>query len=212
MNLPSIYPAIARHSILLFAVLICMKSQAQEETKPGTVNVTKVTIVNPGISQEIKTGKRQTLYGQLFMNTSAAVDLKLLSGSESPEIDFYFDPAATVQYRHYYNGAKRSRKGRRTEMNSMNYISAVAETFFSKIPLDGGEVRENRRFVTKLGAAWGMQRNYKGRFSIDFYLGAGCRFAQLTRFAHPQNRQISTAELVLMSQLNIGIWLNKKKQ
>jgi hypothetical protein len=41
-------------------------------------------------------------------------------------------PALALQYRYYYNAARRRAKGKRTEMNSLNYVSALVETDFYK--------------------------------------------------------------------------------
>lgn len=201
----------ARYLILLLFMFTGVKVFSQEQNIAVVTNVTKLTILNPGISQELAIGKKQTIYGQLFMNSSASTTDVAYSNPRDIQIDFYFDPALTVQLRHYYNWEKRDRKGRRTEMNSMNYIAAIGETFISKIPLNGGGMQEDRRPVTTLGAAWGLQRNYKGRFSIDFYVGAGYQFAKSTVYTIPQPTTSFVTELNFISQLNIGIWLNKRK-
>lgn len=199
-------------SIFLFVILAGTKTYAQEENKADVTNVTKLTFLNPGIGQEIKIGKHQTIYGQLFMNTSATTKTEYYNNSQNIDIDFYFDPAVTIQFRNYYNGRRRSARGKRIEMNSMNYVGLIAEVFFSKIPLNESYIQEDRRPITTLGAAWGLQRNYKGRFSLDFYLGAGYRFAQSTLYTIPQTTKINTTAFSLISQLNVGIWLNKRKQ
>lgn len=210
MNAKKIQLKTGRYLILLFIILASTKTYAQEENKADVANVTKVTFLNPGISQEIKIGKHQTLYGQVFINTSATARTDYYNNTQNIDIDLYFDPAVTVQFRNYYNGRRRSAKGKRIEMNSMNYAGLIAESFFSKIPLNENYIQEDRRPITTLGAVWGLQRNYKGRFSLDFYLGAGYRFARSTIYTIPQPTTINTTTFALISQLNIGVWLNKR--
>ena len=110
-------------------VLLTLKSYSQN-TETEVTNVLKATILNPGVAYEAKLGKFQTAYAQFFMNTSTYT-----WENYNGEVDmkFYFDPAATLQFRHYYNARKREEKEKRTAMNSMNYVAFVAETFFSKI-------------------------------------------------------------------------------
>lgn len=209
MSKKTTLPAIAPYLFFLLACLACLKSYSQQEKTTMVSNVTRLTFLNPGISQEITIGKRQTLFGQLFVNTSASAIT--YNNGQDININFYFDPALSVQLRHYYNGERRSGRGKRTEMNSMNYFAAIAETFISKYPANSDYIQEKRRPVTTLGAAWGLQRNYKGRFSLDLYLGAGYRFARSTIYTIPQPTTVNPTELILVSQINIGGWLNKRK-
>src|SRR5689334_15473284 len=111
----------------LSALLCALKSFSQE---PEVTDVARITILSPGFSYEMKAGKFQTLFFQVFMNTSAYAEYSSYFGYESR---FYFDPAVTAQYRYYYNAGKRTDKGKRTEMNSMNYLALIDELFFSKM-------------------------------------------------------------------------------
>jgi len=129
--------------ILLIPACFC---HAQDKPETGVTNVTKLTFLNPGISYEARVGKLQTAYVQAFMNTSAYFSYSSSIGSSS---GVYFDPAATAQYRYYYNAAARQAKGKRTEMNSMNYIAGLAETIFTRSAADDNNLKEvDRRPVT----------------------------------------------------------------
>lgn len=174
-------------------------------------NVAKITILNPGLSYETRVGKFQTVYGQAFMNLSASYSYSSSMGSNS---EFYFDPAATLQYRYYYNGMKRMEMEKRTEMNSMNYVAVISEVIFSKMRLTNDYFDESsRRGITRFGIAWGLQRNYKQRFSLDLNLGLGYMFAKGTTYNY--SGQLTTKTITtptMMGQFNIGFWLNREKE
>ena len=196
--------------LLLATLFMSANCFSQDKYELHTANVTKVTFINPGFSYEKTIAKFQTLYAQAFMNTSASFSYSSSLGSNSK---FYFDPAATLQYRYYYNGAKRLAKGKRTEMNSMNYLTAVFESVFSKRHTHKvNYVEKNIRPINSLGLAWGLQRNYKKRFSLDLYVGLGYLFTTETI---PSGYGVTTVEnvgqITPMGQLNIGLWLNRKK-
>ena len=162
--------------LVLFLIVIYIfpiKSFSQE--KVYTTRVTKLTFFNPGVSYEQPIGPKQTLYGQLFMNTSFSYSYSSSLGSD---FLLYIDPASTLQYRYYYNGNKRVLKGKRTQMNSMNYVNAVFEANFSSRPFHTNPIETHRRFINSLGLAWGLQRNYPKRFSLDLYFGFGYVFAK----------------------------------
>lgn len=192
-------------SISLAAFFSCFSQEVD------VTNVAKVTILNPGLSYETRVGKFQTVYGQAFMNLSASYSYSSNLGSSS---EFYFDPAATLQYRFYYNGGKRMEMEKRTEMNSMNYVAAITEVIFSKMRLTDDYFDESdRRAISRFGIAWGFQRNYKGRFSLDLNLGLGYMVAKGTTYNY--NGQVTTKTVTtptMMGQFNIGFWLNREKE
>ncbi|MFI5132166.1 MAG: hypothetical protein ACHQFX_19330, partial [Chitinophagales bacterium] len=161
--------------LLLHFSLICF---SQDNEKTVITDVTKATFLNPGISYEKAIGKFQSIYGQAFMNTSFGFSY---SSSFGTKAYIYFDPALALQYRYYYNFAKREAKGRRTEMNSLNYVCAILQTVFSKGAISSSYYNEtNRRPVYTFGLAWGLQRNFPKRFSLDFNLGGGGVYAKST--------------------------------
>lgn len=173
-----------------------------------TADVLKITFLNPGVSYEKSIAKSQTLYGQVFMNTSGYFSYSSSRGYSSK---FYFDPALTIQYRFYYNGKRRLKKGKRIEMNSMNYLTALFEGVLSKRPFATGVEDIKRRTISSFGLAWGFQRNYKRRFSFDMHLGLATYFGKSVVRTYPQIIRENTSQLSFASQINIGIWLNKKE-
>ena len=193
-------------SALFLTTIICY---GQEKTETDIINLTKITFLNPGISYEHRIGKLQSLYFQAFMNTSAGVSYSSSFGWNS---DIYFDPALTAQYRYYYNAKKRESKGKRTERNNLNYVAGISEITFSKSRVSTEHFNElNRRAITNIGIAWGIQRNYNSRFSLDLNLGLGYLF---TKASKPDNQgqrtSIHFSQFTGLGQLNLGFWLNKR--
>lgn len=195
-------------SVLLLFATVAAFSQ-QDET--DVTNVTKVTIINPGLSYEARIGKFQTLYMQGFMSMSGYFSYSDALGTESA---FYFDPAADIQYRYYYNGRKRFEMEKRTEMNSMNYVTVMSEFIFSKMRLTTDYIDESkRRAISRFGVGWGFQRNYAQHFSLDLNLGFGYLLSKGT--SYNWNGQLTTKTIstpTFMGQFNIGFWLNKSKK
>jgi hypothetical protein len=191
--------------LILFASVNCF---SQNKIEIHTANVAKVTFLNPGVSYERSIARLQTLYAQVFMNTAATFSY---SGALGNNTKFYFDPALTIQYRYYYNGKRRFERDKRIDMNSMNYVTAVFETVFSQRPFVTGFEENNYRLINSFGLAWGLQRNYKKRFSLDLNLGLGVLFAKSTVKIYPQTVYKRYSQLAPMGQLNIGYWLNKRK-
>ena len=194
---------------LLFALLLISNvSYSQKNIKTDVTNVSKVTFFNPGLSYEKRIGRHQTLYGQVFMNTSVSYSFSSNFGSYTK---FYFDPAVTIQYRYYYNTKRRERTGKRIEMNSLNYVSGVLQTILSKARIVSYTYDEKkRRAMDQLAIVWGLQRNYQKRFSLDFNLGLACLFAKET-INTQQNIKENVGVLLPLVHLNLGIWLNKIK-
>jgi hypothetical protein len=194
----------------LFFLAIATNCFSQNKLQTDITDITKATFVNPGISYEKKIGKFQSILGQAFINTSFSISYSSSLGNTS---SITFDPALSFQYRYYYNYDKRQKKGKRTEMNSLNYLSPTFETIFSKNRISTSHyIENNRRPINTVGVVWGIQRNYRKRFSLDFNLGLGYLF---TTASLPDNTGLTIKEnigkLSSLGQLNLGFWLNKRK-
>jgi hypothetical protein len=194
---------------LLLLILISTNCFSQNKGNSDITDITKATFLNPGVSYEKRIRKFQSLYAQAFMNTSFGLGYSSSLGNTS---FIYFDPALTLHYRYYYNSAKREAKGKRVEMNSLNYVSSILETTFSKGSISSSYYTEkNRRAINILGIAWGFQRNYKKRFSLDFDLGIGYLFTKGTTIDYTgQYITKNIGQFTTVGQLNLGFWLNKR--
>ena len=142
-----------------------------------------------------------------FLSTSFYIGYSSSLGNTS-SIDFY--PALGLQYRFYYNAAKRQAQGKRTEMNSLNYLSAIAETSFYKVTVSS-DGEEDLRSSNAFGIAWGISRNYLKRFSLDLNIGLGYVFTKRTT-ADDLGQYISYNEgaITNVGQIGLGFWLNKR--
>jgi hypothetical protein len=202
MNIKLYWPG-----VLLFAVTNVF---SQERASTNISPVTSLSFLTPGVSYETGIGKNQSLYFQGYMATSFAFGYSDALGSD---FQFSLDPALRVQYRYYYNAGKRLAKGKRIAMNSMNYISTVFETVFSKKRISIDQfVEDNRRLINTIGLLWGMQRNYHSRFSLDLNLGLGYLFTKGT-VGSPSgvSSSINVSEFTPLIKLTLGFWLNNRK-
>jgi hypothetical protein len=193
---------------LLF--FISVNSFSQEESKAEITNVTKINFLDPGIGYEMRIAKNQSLGIQAFISISAGFGYSSDFGTSS---FFYLDPALMLQYRYYYNLSKRDSKGKRTEMNSANYISPIFETVFYKVRTSDVEYTgKNRTAINTLGLAWGLQRNYKRRFSLDLNMGVGYRFGGRAELDNNGKVFIDNfSEFAIPVHFTLGFWLNKRK-
>jgi hypothetical protein len=194
----------------LLLLLLSGRCFAQDGQHPDITDVSKVTFVSPGFSYEKRVARLQSLLGHAYMSTSIYLGYSSSLGNMS---SIYFDPAIALQYRYYYNSGKRSEKGKRTEMNSLNYIAAVEDLTFSRNAISSSYyIEASRRPMHRFGLVWGLQRNRPKRFSVDFNIGAGCLMARSTSL-NDSAEYVTTTEGVftLLGQLTIGLWLNKKK-
>ena len=190
-------------SILCFT---CLSGFAQEQE---IQNVFKLMFLNPGVSYELPVGKSQSI---LFHGYSTSLQGLGYSQGVGFISTFYFDPVLAVQYRYYYNASKRHSKGKRTEMNSLNYLSPFIKCMYSKRPMSSGYfIVNDRRPITTAGVVWGIQRNYKSHFSLDLHVGLGYAFAKEKVILSGEKTTIDASGLDLPAQISLGFWLNNKK-
>lgn len=198
-----------RHLSFLVLSFSVTHSFSQNKGEPDISNVTTITILDPGVSYEARIGKFQSLYFHGFMAVSASLGYSEALGFIS---DFHLDPALEMQYRHYYNAARRLSKGKRVEMNSLNYLCASFETIFSKMRIYSENIEEKKvRAINTIGLAWGMQRNYRKHFSLDLNLGVGYFFTKGTDVDNAGNPYpVNLSKVTAIGHLTLGIWLNNR--
>ena len=180
--------------------------QRQPET---VIDVAKATFLFPGFSYEKSIGKFQTLHAYALYNIYTYTK----SGYGVTESKNYFDPTLMLGYRYYCNYNRRLNMGKFTERNSMNYVSALAQVFFSKIPVgDNAYENSTRRPVYIFGVLYGLQRNYKSRFSLDINFGLGI----ITSKSHYYNgytglnTEGNQSQATIPGQVTLGFWLGKR--
>jgi hypothetical protein len=198
-----------RSAVLVILCLFTVATLAQNDVPEEATNVARVTIASPGFSYEARTSKNQTFFVHGFLAFGFAVSYSDTFGWYS---EFSVDPALTAQYRFYYNGANRAAKGKRTAINSMNYFAPVFNTMYSSRPLTTDYyVVNDRRPINKLGVVWGLQRNYKGHFSIDLNLGPAYLFSTEKVIMDGSEVTLDISRLSAITQLTLAFWLNNKK-
>lgn len=195
---------------LLLLLFLATNSFGQSIEQAPVSTVFRVNMLNPGLSYELPLGHHQTavLYGGV--NTSFGLGF---SSSLGTNAFIYFDPGFGAQYRYYYNSSKRTEKGRRTEMNSRNYVAPVYSVIFTdgQISENAYLEEENSRPVHTVGAVWGIQRNYKSRFSLDLNLGLGYVFGKSAFYgSNDQVEHRTTGNATAIIHLELGFWLNKR--
>lgn len=193
--------------IYAFLLLTCLSGYSQKVVN----NVARVGIINPGISYEAAVGPKSTFYSELGLAPYIGFSSGTYGGTE--DAVFRMDPMAYIQYRAYYNYKQRSEKKLRTDLNSLNYIAPALGMSYSKNPIrsDGYDEPE-RRLLGSVGVYWGMQRNYKSRFSLDIMVGPAYEFGSTTNYnGMGGTTKESDGKFTVNSRLILGIWLNKKQ-
>jgi hypothetical protein len=189
---------------LLCGLTNVLKSQVETE------DVFKVTFLNPGVAYEKSLGGIHTVYGQAFVNFASSITEDYY---DEYNINFFVEPALSLQYRLYYNLNRRNDRGKNTARNSGNYFTVINENRFTKAPLGLDDVKEAKIRPVIAGAlGWGMQRNYNSRFSLDFYLGAGAKYARTTTHDnYGQLTSLNKTSFAFIGQINLGIWLGSRE-
>lgn len=167
--------------LLLLFIIPFSAAQAQEEAPVSVAkNQFKINLLFPGFVYEHGFSEENTLYSE------ASLGFGYKYSDYYDKSDTYIVPIITEQFRHYYNLEKRANKGKRTERNSGNYLALNASYFFK--PLSGDTEYFSYVPSSTVAAVWGLQRTYKGRFNLEFNIGAGVNFSKCeTRLALPFN-------------------------
>ena len=187
---------------------ISYEIKAQESA--DAENVLKVNLVSPSISYETAIGKKQTIYIEACL---APYFTFLYSSEFGSHSDFRLIPSFDLAYRYYYNGKKRANEGRTTSLNNMNYFTFVYNPSIYKETISDYYTSETKlRMQHLIGIAWGFQRNYNNRISIDVNVGPGCAISSSYDInmdgQYYSKRKIEPA---LVLKASFGFWLNKRK-
>lgn len=193
------------YSVFMMMIVCSINLSAQQEPVQ-TTNLTKLNILTPGITREQKIGGNQTLHFSALAN----IIVSTVISSDYNHTDVYADPAIEAGYRYYFNLAKRAEAGKRTEKNSGNYVSAYSQLIYTKMPVSSSYFEESkRRPIGVIGTCWGMQRNYKGHFSLDLSLGVQYRIGKST---YPDINNVilekTGGQFLPAVGLTLGFWLD----
>jgi hypothetical protein len=200
-----------KYKSLLFIVLsfLSFYANAQLEQRTKLTNVTKINLLNPGISYERKINANQTIYFNAFYNPTTEF---LDRGLQNNFAKIIFEPTVALQYRFYYNIPLRAKK--LNERNSYNYVCPIIETSFGKRSFLLYETPNIQNTVIyKIGALWGIQRNYKSRFSLDFNIGVGYKTFETIKEIPPSSfSKLRVSTVGLLGHLNVGFYIGPKNR
>lgn len=188
-----------RYVILLFFVCTSLLSAAQKTNY--TQPVLTATFLSPGITYEHPAGNKLSIKGKAAFAISWS-----FSASSSLGQNYSISPTPLIagQVRYYYNFAHRERKEKNIARNSANYISFLARYAYSGVTYYYGDQGnfsiKQASHLPNFGIVWGIQRNYKNRFSIDCSVGPSL------------HAPLVNNEFDLIADISLGIWLGRKHE
>lgn len=186
-----------RYLISFFLICVSMQLHAQKTTY--TVPVLTATFLSPGITYEHPVTNKVSIKGKAAFTVGWS-----FSASSSLGQNYSLSPTPLIagQLRYYYNFSMRKLKEKNIDRNSADYISLLAKYGYSGVTYyygdQGNYSIKQATHLPNVGIVWGLQRNYKNRFSIDCSIGPGL----YTSFANN--------EFTLIADISLGIWLGKK--
>lgn len=124
----------------------------------------QLNLLMPGLQYEFALGPNLTV--------GAGIGL----GLATPEEGYSLAPAYRAQSRYYTNLGRRERMGRNTGGNSGDYFAVTFQHYFTRWEL-AGNMDNSGRDLAFFGPGYGLQRTYKGGWSVNLELGAGWYFS-----------------------------------
>lgn len=185
--------------IIATVLVFLMLAQTKAQEKKFAENLLTATILSPGISYEMATGNKFTIKLKATVFPAFSYSSGVLLNGRS-HFSFTPTPLLSAEGRYYYNFKHRAEAGKNIKRNSANYFAVSGKYGYSietYYPENGSTIKTTTA-VYDAGIVWGLQRNYKNRFSIDFNIGPS--------ILNPLINQ----EFVLLSNLSLGIWLGKR--
>ncbi len=191
-------------------ILISFSSFSQRTNSPVVENLNTVSFIDPGISGEIVIGKKATVFGKLYLNSTVSYFSSPASGKV---FTLYLDPALTSQFRYYYNYKARESKGLNTSRNSMNYVALFTEIVSTSMNITDRLPEKKNRMVSTAAAVVGMQRNYKKRLSLDLSAGPGFIHGRATFYDQSGAAyKARDKAFTIAGQFSIGLWLGRRNK
>lgn len=171
------------------------------QNKPFTQQVGTISFLSPGIGFEQPVSGKMTIKGRAALSFQWSYSYSDFLGNA---FEFAPSPMAAAHLRHYYNIDKREKKGKRTALNSANYFSLLVKYAYSNkhyhYGSDGNYSYSFPSHNPNVGIVWGIQRNYKNRFSLDCSIGPSL-------YTPVVNQEFS-----LIADVTFGIWLGAKER
>jgi hypothetical protein len=194
----------------LFCITFLLVTVSKGFSQSGDVsNLLKISLVNPGISYEVKLGKLQTICVHTFLKTSVHVEGKsFILIPYNITTTFFFDPAMSLQFRQYYLTRKQRDGNRNHLLNNMNYIGLYEEMFFTRKPLY--QKVSSRRAYNRVALVWGTQQNITRHLSFNIDLGYGYLFPVKPFYNTNGEKKEETLRETPLVQLTLALLLGTK--
>jgi Protein of unknown function (DUF3575) len=186
------------YSLLLLVFLISLLIDLKAQETKLTQNVFTVTIVEPGITYEASLGNKFTAKFRAGLNAYLETSTNPANTTQIKLTPYPFIGAGA---RYYYGFDERNKKGKNTLRNSANYAGILASYGFvtKKYDFESGPATITTQ-ICNVGFVWGLQRNYKNRFSLDFNIGPSI------------TELLINNSFGITSEFTLGIWLGKKTE
>jgi hypothetical protein len=166
----------------------------KKDNEQFTVDVTKITFIEPGVGHEFALGRTTSFYARVGITATVAPYNSYSEKSYGFLTRGFFSGTGRV----YYNAPKRADMGRNIEHNSANYFAWLFLIATQPINKWSSYSQNLNNPMINTGLVWGMQRNYPFGFSLDFNIGLG-----YVKVGYESG-------IAPISELNIGWWFGKK--
>ena len=152
--------------------LFVLFSYGQNEEPRVSKTLVSMYIIPLKASYEAGIGKSNTL--------EISAGLTGITKFDNDQFNYSLVPMVEGSYKYYYNLNKRHLKGRNTAMNSGNFWGLYTRYGFKSISENGDKFGS-----VSISPMWGIQRNYKNRFSFGLRLGYGVVITKDNSYLNP---------------------------
>lgn len=128
-----------------------------------------------GYTYELALGQKFSVLGSAWLMADFVSPFFKIEGVLDKDTYLLLQPAVSIEPRFYYNMSKRAARGRNTNLNSANFLSANFDIVFPSIYGTDGVERDFTFLL--ITPQWGMRRVYKSGFMFEFNAGASFLFA-----------------------------------
>ena len=177
----------------LILICLCIQGFAQAPI-PDLQNIWRVNFLNPSLEHELALGEKMVVSAGLGVGYGGSYR-ELEIGSANGFV-YIISPFLDLQFKRFYNRAKRLSEDRDIGHNSGNYVSMRGI-------VRGGSLAENVKrkdnIDVAIGPTWGLQRAY-GKFHFLFDIGPQYYF----------DTRGNGGFFPLMVQINLGLNLSSR--
>lgn len=180
---------------ILLPLLILFPIFVFAQNEKYVKKVFTLSFLEPGAGVELPFAKEATVKFRAAITATPGLN------SFENDIKFFPRPFGSISVRYYYNFDKRMGQGKNTNLNSANYVAFLGmyagETFRKNENLETYNITPN---LINAGFVWGIQRNYKNRFSLDLNVGLG--------FVGEKSQMTYG----VIGEFTLGFWLNTRSK